>query len=130
MRISYYQKSLKMQQTEFLQNIIFKDLENLNKDPKKKEISCFSEEDFQIVLDRVEYYGISIYSIESWKSKKSHAISINEDFRKKATDPRWYKKAFLTFKTTEKKLNYSATYKVSNKLLARENPSKISVNDK
>ena len=55
---------------------------------------------------------------------------MNEDFRKKATDPRWYKKAFLTFKTTEKKLNYSATYKVSNKLLARENPSKISVNDK
>ena len=53
---------------------------------------------------------------ETWKNKKSQAILVNEDFRKKATDPRWYKKAFLTFKTTEKKLNYSATYKVSNKL--------------
>ena len=119
-----------MQQTEFLNNIVFKDLKNLNKDPKKKEIIYFSEEEFQIVLERAEHFGISIYSIETWKNKKSQAISVNEDFRKKATDPRWYKKAFLTFKTTEKKLNYSATYKVSNKLLARENPSKISVNDK
>jgi hypothetical protein len=119
-----------MQQTEFLNNIVFKNLKNLNKDPKKKEIFCFSEEDFQIILERAEHYGISIYSIETWKNKKPQAISVNEDFRKKATDPKWYKKAFLTFKTTEKKLNYSAKYKVSNKLLARVNQSKISVNDK
>ncbi len=119
-----------MQQTEFLKKFLFKDLKNLNKNPKKKETFCFSEEDFQIILERVEHFGISIYCIETWKNKKSNSISMHEDFRKKATDPKWYKKAFLTFKTAEKKLNYSATYKVSNKLLARENPGKISINDK
>ena len=40
--------------------------------------------------------------------------------KKKATDPRWYKKAFSELKSKNSELTYSATYKVSNKLLARE----------
>ena len=45
--------------------------------------------------------------------------SSHEDHKKKATDPKWYKKEFVTLKTRQEDLLYSAKYKVSKKLLAR-----------
>jgi hypothetical protein len=109
-----------MQQEEFLKENIFNDLENLKKEPDQSIFYIFSELDFEIVLKKSEYFGIGIYKIESWLNGKSNAIVSHEDVKKKATDPRWYKKAFSEFKSKQSELTYSATYKVSNKLLARE----------
>ncbi len=108
-----------MDQTEFLEKKVFTDLINLNDGFDKETILYFSESDFEVVLQRVEYFGIAIYRIEPWFNGASYGVAVHEDFKKKATDPRWYKKAFLTFKTRQPGLLYSATYKVSNKLLAR-----------
>ena len=108
-----------MEQTEFLEKNIFTDLKNLNDGFDKETIQYFSESDFEIVLQRVEHFGIGIYKIEPWLKGKRYETAKHEDFKKKATDPRWYKKAFLTFKFRQSGLSYSATYKVSNKLLAR-----------
>lgn len=110
-----------MEQTEFLEKNIFTDLKNLNDGSDKKTVYLFSESDFEIILQRVEYFGIGVYSIESWLNDKVSATAKHEDFKKKATDPRWYKKAFLTFKSSQPGLSYSAAYKVSNKLLERNN---------
>jgi len=108
-----------MEQTEFLEKNVFNDLKNLNDGFDKETIQHFSESDFETVLQRVEHFGIGIYKIEPWLNGKFHSVAGHEDFKKKATDPKWYKKAFLTFKFRQSELSYSATYKVSNKLLAR-----------
>lgn len=108
-----------MEQTEFLEKKIFIDLKNLNDGFDKETIQHFSESDFEIVLQRVEHFGIGVYKIEPWLNSEFYAAATHEDFKKKATDSRWYKKAFLTFKFRQSGLSYSATYKVSNKLLSR-----------
>ncbi len=108
-----------MDQTEFLEKNVFIDLTNLNGGLDKETIYSFSESDFEIILQRVEYFGIGVYRIESWLNGEAYAVAMHEKFKKKATNPRWYKKAFLTFKTRQSELSFSATFKVSKKLLAR-----------
>lgn len=107
-----------MKQTEFLEQNVFTDLKNLNEGSDKETVHYFSEADFQTLLQRVEHFGIGIYKIETRLDEVSD-VAGHEDFKKKATDPRWYKKAFLTFKSRQTGLTYAATYKVSNRLLAR-----------
>ncbi len=108
-----------MEQAEFLEKNVFTNLKNLNEGFDKETILHFSEADFETVLERIEHFGIGIYGIEPWLDGKYYATATNEEFRKKATDSRWYKKAFLTFRTRQPGLSYSATFKVSNKLLKR-----------
>jgi hypothetical protein len=108
-----------MEQAEFLEKHIFTDLKNLNDGDDSETVQQFSEADFEIVLERAEHFGIGIYKIESWQKSEVHETVAHDDFKKKATDPKWYKKAFLTFKTSQPGLTYAASYKVSNRLLAR-----------
>lgn len=112
-----------MEQTEFLDKILFADLKNLNEGTDKENVPYFSEEDFENLIEKVEYYGIGVYKIETWLNGKEYAVATHEDHKKKATDPKWYKKAFLTFKSRQPGLLYSGTYKVSNKLLAKYDTS-------
>lgn len=108
-----------MEQTEFLEKNVFTDLKNLNADFDKDTRYHFTESDFEIVLKRIEHFGIGVYKIDAWLDGKLYDTSSHEDFRKKATDPKWHKKAYHSFKNRQDGLSYSATYKVSNKLLAR-----------
>ncbi len=108
-----------MEKTEFLQKNIFTDLKNINDGLDTETIQYFSESDFEIVLKRIEHFGIGIYGIEPWLNGELYDVSGHEDHKKKATDPKWYKKAFLTFKTRQAGLSYTATYKVPKKLLER-----------
>jgi len=109
-----------MEQEKFLEQHIFTGLKNLNDGFGKNEIHFFSESDFEIVLQRAEHFGLSIYSIDPWIKSEVLEASSHEDHKKKATDPKWYKKEFLTLKTSQAGLFYSAKYKVSKKLLARQ----------
>ena len=108
-----------MEQSQFLEKNIFTDLKNLNDGFGQEGVQYFSETDFEIVLDRAEHFGLSIYSIAPWSKDEAYEASSHEDHKKKATDPKWYKKEFMTLKTRQEGLLYSATYKVSKKLLAR-----------
>ena len=108
-----------MEQSQFLEKNIFTDLKNLNDGFAEEGIQYFSESDFGIVLDRAEHFGLSIYNITPWIKTEVLEASSHEDHKKKATDPKWYKKEFLTLKTSQTGLFYSAEYKVSKKLLAR-----------
>lgn len=109
-----------MEQAEFLEKNVFTDLKNLNDGFDKKENLHFNEWDFAIVLDRAEYYGLSIYEIQAWLDGKLHDTAHHEPVRKKATDSAWYKKALMTFSTRQPGMTYTASYKVSPKLLARQ----------
>jgi hypothetical protein len=108
-----------MEQTQFLEQHIFTGLRNLNDGFGETGIQFFSESDFEIVLQRAEYFGLSIYSIETWIKSEVLKASSHEEHKKKATDPKWYMKEFVTLKTRQEGLLYSAKYKVSKKLLAR-----------
>lgn len=108
-----------MEQNEFLEKNIFQGLEKLKDGFEGEQVPFFSESDFEILLERAEYFGLSIYGIEPWFNGKIYDVITHENMKKKATDPQWYKKAFLTFKSRQEGLSYSATYKVSKKLLAR-----------
>ena len=108
-----------MEQTEFLEKNVFIDLKNMNDGFNDETIHYFSESDFETVLDRVEHFGIGVYTIEPWLNGEAYPLSGHEDHNKKATDSKWYKKAFRTFKARQAGLLYAATYKVSKKLLER-----------
>jgi len=108
-----------MEQSQFLEKNIFTGLKNLNDGFGQDGVQYFSETDFEIVLQRAEHFGLSIYSIAPWSKDETHEASSHEDHKKKATDPKWYKKEFVTLKTRQEGLLYSAKYKVSKKLLAR-----------
>lgn len=108
-----------MEQQEFLEKNVFVDLKNMNENFEENELHYFSEVDFDAVLQKAAYFGIGIYTIEAFSKGASYGVSSHETHHKKATDANWYKKAFHNFKKGESGMLYSATYKVSSKLLAR-----------
>jgi len=108
-----------MEQHQFLAKNVFTNLKNLNAEFDKNPVHYFSEADFNVVLQRAEYFGIGIYTIEPRFNGAPVEVSNHEKFKKKATDAKWYNKAFLTSKHIQPGMEYSATYKVSAKLLAR-----------
>lgn len=111
-----------MTELQFLQQEVFKDATNLNKKAEKAEEYKFSEEDFASIIERAGFFGISIYSINTWAKNTSFGATMHQDHNKKASDKRWYLKAFNTFKHRQEGLKYAATYKVPGKLLSRYTP--------
>ncbi|MDC1194060.1 MAG: hypothetical protein P8M61_10390 [Crocinitomicaceae bacterium] len=108
-----------MEQQQFLEEHVFKGLKSAIAPKTEPQVHQFNQEDFKVLLERCEYYGIGIYTIEAFLDGETYGASRHEDFRKKATDSAWYEKAFSTFSHTQEGFMYAATYKVSLKLLAR-----------
>jgi hypothetical protein len=108
-----------MEQTEFLEKNVFTDLKNLNTDEDREDLHIFSATDFEKLLDRVAHYGIGIYTIEAWLNGVSQEVAHQEESKKKATDAKWYRRAFTNLKAQNADFTYSGTYKVSARLLAR-----------
>jgi len=109
-----------MEKTEFLEKHIFTGLQNLNTNVEADGVYTFSEADFATILERIEHFGIGIYAIEAFLDGASFDVKTNEASRKKATDPKWYKRAYKDLKKRQANLNYTATYRISDKLLAKE----------
>lgn len=108
-----------MEQIEFLEKNIFIDLENINDGFDSENTHYFSESDFETVLKRAEHFGLGVYTILSRLNGNSFDVASHENHKKKATDPKWYIKAFSEFKKRQEGLAYAASYKVSKKLLER-----------
>ena len=113
-------RSYTMEKTEFFEKNIFQNLKNLNDGFDSDSINYFSEADFETVLERIEKFGIGVYEIKPRAKEDFLDVKVNEDYRKKATDAKWYRRAFIDFKKQQADLKYSATYKVSEKLLNRQ----------
>ena len=114
-----------MEQTDFLEQHVFAGLKNLNDGFDDASVHYFSEVDFERVLQYAAHFGIGIYTIKPWLNGEFQSIVSHTDRNKKATDSSWYNKALKTFKHRHEGMYYSATYKVSGKLLARENVSPV-----
>ncbi|MGJ8664879.1 MAG: hypothetical protein ACSHW7_00805 [Patiriisocius sp.] len=109
-----------MTKQEFLEAHIFQGLENLNDGFDIENTHCFSETEFNTVIDRSEKLGVGIYAIAPWHEGKLFGAKVNDDFRKKATDARWYKTAFFAFKREQKDMKYTATFRISEALLNKD----------
>ncbi|CAM3624556.1 hypothetical protein ZORO111903_13780 [Zobellia roscoffensis] len=112
-----------MDKAEFFDKNIFQNLKNLNTGFDSDSTQYFSEADFETVLERIENFGIGIYEIKPRLEEDFLEVKVNEDYRKKATDAKWYKRAFSDYKKQHANLKFSASYKVSDKLLNRQNSS-------
>ena len=103
-----------MDKLSFLTTNIFDGLENLNNGFDSELIYYFSENDFEIVLNRIKKFGIEILGIEPWKNGEFYDVMTAEDFD---LDLEWYQKAFSEFKERDKNLQYSASYKIPSNFL-------------
>ena len=106
----------------YLDEHVFYGLKNLNDGYDVPSIKYFSEQDFEVVLNRIQDLGLGVYGIEPWQDGSYFDVLTWEEFRdrgiKDCCDPRWYRGAFQTFKSTEEQLQYAATYQI---------PSSISI---
>lgn len=102
----------------YLKENVYKGLTNLNSGWDSPYIYYFSEEDFNIVLNRIEELGIGIYGIEPWDMDNNYYdVKGYEEYNTNPSDPIWYRKAFEEFKATGEKLKYAASYYVLDDLL-------------
>lgn len=115
-----------MTELDFLQTEIFKDLTNRNKKATQAKEYKFDETDFAKVLARAAYNGLGLYSITTWLKRTTFGTITHQDQSKKATDARWYNRAFITMKNRQEGLTYAADFKVPAKLMARYHPVVIS----
>jgi len=116
-----YSEKERLQELKFLENHIFLGLNNLNDGFDAERIFYFSESDFEIVLDRVEEFQISVYGIEPWLNKEFFDVHTYEDYNLSASDPKWYRAAFGEFKAVNRELLYSASLGVPFSLLGDSN---------
>jgi hypothetical protein len=116
MKLKDYNDQVRIKEFEYLKKNVFNGLENLNDGFDSESIYYFSESDFEIVLDRVEKIGIAIFGIEPWLNGDFYDVLSFEDYKTVANDPKWYRKAFVKFKSCGKNLMYSASYQVPKKL--------------
>lgn len=108
-----------IRQQEFLVQNVFFDLENKN-DGLDPERNYFTETDFKTILIRAEHYGIGIFNMEAYHDGKLYGTDNHEAYRKKSTHPTWYKSAFGKFKRGQDDMLYTASFKVSQRLLDRK----------
>ena len=112
-----YQNEERIKKRKFLKKNVFIGLENLNDGFDSRSIYYFSESDFEVVLNRVEEYGIGIMGIEPWLNGDYYGVMVVEDFNTNTKDPKWYRKAFSEFKKSGKNLMYAASYDVPIELI-------------
>jgi hypothetical protein len=108
-----------LRQQEFLVKNVFYDLENNNEglDPER---NYFTENDFKTIMIRAEHFGIGLFNMEAYHDGKLFGTDNHEAYRKKSTHPTWYKSAFGKFKRAQKDMLYTASFKVSQRLLDRK----------
>jgi len=102
-----------MKSCEFLNLYIFKDL-NIIDDGFD---IYFSQEDFEVILSRVERYGLGIYGIECWIDRDFYDVVVYEMKTDNPRDSSWYKEAFEEFVKHREGLQYNASFFVPEELL-------------
>lgn len=106
-----------LSQQDYLEKHIFYGLKNRNMGFDVETIHYFSEDDFAIVLQRIENLNLGINGIEPWSMGEFYDVVTFEDFESDPFDAGWYHKAFDKFRKENADLLYAATYEVPDNLL-------------
>ncbi|NGP90259.1 toll/interleukin-1 receptor domain-containing protein [Fodinibius halophilus] len=101
----------------FLNQHIFYDLKNLNNGFDVNAIQYFNHEDFEIILSRIQQFGLGIYGIEPWQNGEFVGVKVHEDYYGDPFDPDWYWTAFEEFCEEGVKSHFSASYAIPEKVL-------------
>lgn len=101
----------------FLDQHIFYDLKDLNDGFDVEAIRYFSDVDFEKVLKRVDFFGISIFGIEPWPNKTFYDVVVCEQYGMEPNDPRWYRTAYKKFLKEGVKDYFSASYGVPDEVI-------------
>ncbi|MFW1341069.1 toll/interleukin-1 receptor domain-containing protein [Vibrio parahaemolyticus] len=110
----------------FLDQHIFYDLHDLNDGFDVEAIRYFSKSDFEKVINRVEFFGISIFGMEPWPNKQFGGVEVHEMTDYPADDSRWYRTAFKNFISSGIDDYFSASYGVPDELLSMFSKEKTS----
>jgi hypothetical protein len=105
-------------ENEFLDRNVFFGLTNLNDGFDSPDVKYFSEQDFEIVIQRVKELGLGIYGIEPWKDGDFYGVQVHEQGSVEPIDSIWYERSFQDFKDTGEKLQYAATFYIPDELIA------------
>jgi len=105
-----------MHETEFLNKYIFEGLKNINTGFDSENIKYFSSDDFKIVLQRAEQYGLGISGIEPWKDGDYYDCEVYESHSTLPSDSEWYYSVFDNFLKRNEELQYAASYSFSEKI--------------
>ena len=97
---------------QFMREKIFHDLKDVNTGFDVACISYFTEEEFDIVLQRIEKYKIDVYGIEPFFENEFYDVVCHEDYNIGANNPLWYRTAFDNFRKEKKGLQYAASYNI------------------
>jgi hypothetical protein len=95
---------------EYLKSHVFYDL-------KGHHIQGWTEEEFKIILKRVEKLKLGVYGIDPTFKRNHFGVEVCELYGMESTNPKWYWAAFEEFKKHNKDLEYCATYHVPDELL-------------
>lgn len=97
------------QKLEILNSCIF---DGLNKilDNQTFAISHFNKADFEIVLKRVEDYGIGINGIEIFMHGEFYGVRTFEEYHLSHNDSRWYYAAFWELSRKHPDVVFSASF--------------------
>lgn len=96
-----------------LEYYLFGGLTNLNDGFDSPLIHYFSEQDFEVVLNRAEAENIAVYGIEPWLDGEFFGVEVYESYGLAANDPAWYRAAFESFRQQEPRLMYAMTYGIA-----------------
>jgi len=110
-----------MDKDEYLEQLIFKGLTNLNNGFDAEGIKYFSADDFRIILRRVEELGVGVLGIEPWKNGDFYDVRGCKDYESAPSDSHWYWTAFEAFNKEDEALVYSATFDVPTRMLFNVN---------
>ncbi|CAD0006204.1 hypothetical protein [Flavobacterium salmonis] len=102
---------------DYLNRNVFFGLENQNSGFDSESIKYFLEDDFKIILDRIEDLNLGVNGIEPWFDEEFYDVIVVEDWGNNPFDPNWYKKVFENLKEEKKNLLYAASYVVPLNLL-------------
>ena len=104
---------------KFLVENVYLNLTNLNTGFDSPYIFYFKEADFEVVLNRIEKYGILLSGIEPWLKGQYYDVQVKEDYLDNGD--KWYRQIFEDFKNKAKsesiELQYAASYHVSEEIL-------------
>lgn len=101
---------------QFMKEKIFSNLTDLNTGFDAVRISYFTEEEFDIVLQRIEHYKIDVYGIEPFLDNEFYDVACHEEYHVGANNPLWYRTAFDKFRKEQKGLQYAASYNIPNEV--------------
>lgn len=91
------------------ESVLYDGLTDLNTGFDVPTIKYFSEEEFEIVLNRVDKLGLNMNGIEPFLDGYFYTVVAPSDFEYDNSGRKWYWQAFEYLRSLNKNLQYSAS---------------------